>query len=96
MIQFQGFFVILDIKLYYNGAISGAISGVDSGLNENENSILNVIKTSPSISAKDLSISLNIPFRSVQRYLSNLKEKAIIERVGSNKSGYWEALDNDK
>ena len=66
--------------------------GVDSGLNENENAILNVIKTSPSISAKDLSISLNIPFRSVQRYLSNLKERAIIERVGSNKSGYWRVL----
>lgn len=44
----------------------GAISGVDSGLNENENAILNVIKTNPSISAKDLSISLSIPFRSVQ------------------------------
>lgn len=75
-----------------HGAISGAISGVDSGLNENENAILNVVKTNPSISTKDLSISLNIPFRSVQRYLSNLKEKGIIERVGSNKSGYWRVL----
>ena len=71
---------------------NGAISGVDSGLNENENAILNVIKTNPSISAKDLSISLSIPFRSVQRYISNLKEKGIIERVGSNKSGYWKVI----
>ena len=68
----------------------GAISGLDSGLNEN--AILNVVKTNPSISAKDLSISLNIPFRSVQRYILNLKEKAIIERAGSNKSGYWRVL----
>lgn len=75
-----------------HGAISGAISGVDSGLNENENEILNAIKANPSASAKDLSISLNIPFRSVQRYFSNLKEKGIIERVGSNKSGYWRLL----
>ena len=71
---------------------NGVISGVDSGLNENESEILNVIKTNPSVSAKDLSISLNIPFRSVQRYLSNLKEKGIIERIGSNKSGYWRVL----
>lgn len=28
----------------------------------------------------------------VHTYLSNLKEKAIIERVGSNKSGYWMVL----
>ena len=34
----------------------GTISGVDSGLNENENAILNVVKTNPSISTKDLSI----------------------------------------
>ena len=89
----------IDVIIPYNkevlanhGAISGAISGVDSGLNENENAILNVIKTNPNISAKDLSISLSIPFRSVQRYISNLKEKGIIERVGSNKSGYWKAI----
>ena len=75
-----------------HGAISGAISGVDSGLNENENAILNAIKANPGASAKDLSISLHIPFRSVQRYFSNLKEKGIIERVGSNKSGYWRLL----
>ena len=25
----------------------------------------------------------------MQRYFSNLKEKGIIERVGSNKTGYW-------
>lgn len=77
-----------------HGAISGAISGVDSGLNENENAILNAIKANPGASAKDLSISLHIPFRSVQRYFSNLKEKGVIERVGSNKSGYWRLLND--
>ena len=75
-----------------HGAISGAISGADSGLNENENAILNVIKTNSNVSAKDLSISLKIPFRSVQRYLSNLKEKGAIERIGSNKTGYWKVI----
>ena len=62
---------IIGIYLYKevlanHGAISGTISGVDSGLNENENAILNVIKTKPSISLKDLSISLSISFRIVQ------------------------------
>ncbi len=39
--------------------------------------------------AAQLSEKLNIPFRSVQRYISELKEKGYIERVGSNKNGYW-------
>lgn len=42
---------------------------------KNEKEILNAIKANPSATAKDLSISLNIPFRSVQKYFSNLKEK---------------------
>lgn len=75
-----------------HGAISGAISGVNSGLNENEQSIIDLLKTNPSLSAKELSYNLNIPFRSVQRYISNLKDKGIIQRIGSNKTGYWEVI----
>lgn len=57
-----------NVKIYKNGVISGTINGVDSGLNENKNKILNAIKANPSATAKDISISLNIPFRNMQRY----------------------------
>lgn len=75
-----------------HGAISGAISGVNSGLNENEQSIIDLLRTNPNLSAKELSHNLDIPFRSVQRYISNLKDKGIIQRIGSNKTGYWEVI----
>ena len=70
----------------------GAISGVDNGMNENENAILDLIKANPNLSAREISELLGIPFRSVQRYLSNLKEKKVIERAGSNKKGYWKVI----
>ncbi len=74
------------------GAISGAISGVNSGFNKGEQSIIDLLKANPNLSTKELSQTLNIPFKSIQRYISHLKDKGAIRRNGSNKTGYWEVL----
>lgn len=79
--------------LLNHGAISGAISGANiDELDEKENLIFSKIENNPKLSAKELSELLSIPFRSVQRYISNLREKGFIERVGANKNGYWEVI----
>ena len=71
-----------------NGAISGVISGINRDeLEAKEKIILSEIETN--LSTRELSENLNIPFRSVQRYISNLRENGFIERVGTNKNGYW-------
>lgn len=76
-----------------HGAISGAISGVNRDeLEAKEKIILSEIETNPNLSTRELSENLNIPFRSVQRYISNLREKGFIERVGANKNGYWKVI----
>ena len=76
-----------------HGVISDAISGVNrSDLDEKEQLVLNEIEKNPNLSAKDISGLLNLPFRSVQRYISNLKDKGFIERVGANKNGYWKVV----
>ncbi len=78
-----------------HGAISGAISGVINkieDLNTEEKRIMDAISINPTLSAKVLSEILSIPFRSVQRYLANLREKGYIERIGANKNGYWKVI----
>ena len=55
-----------------------------------ETIVLNEIKRNPKITAKQISISTNIPFRTVQRHIANLKDKGIIRRNGDNRNGYWE------
>ena len=55
-----------------------------------ETIVLNEIKRNPRISAKQISINTNIPFRTVQRHMANLKDKGIIKRSGDNRNGYWE------
>lgn len=51
--------------------------------------VLNEIKHNPRISAKQISTNTNIPFRTVQRQIANLKDKGIIKRSGDNRNGYW-------
>lgn len=71
----------------------GAISGVNrSELDEREQLVLNEIEKNQSLTAKSISELLNVPFRSVQRYIASLKEKGFIERSGSNKNGHWKIL----
>jgi len=54
--------------------------------------ILKKISENPSLSAKELSNLLNINDRTVERYVKQLKESGMIERIGSKKTGYWKIL----
>ena len=79
--------------LLNHGAINGAISGVDrEELDDKEKMILDMLTDNPRLTAKELCGASNIPFRSVQRYIANLKGKGFIERTGANKNGYWKVL----
>ncbi|MDY4188054.1 MAG: helix-turn-helix domain-containing protein [Candidatus Enterosoma sp.] len=70
---------------------NGAISGVNRDeLEAKEKIILSEIETN--LSTRELSENWNIPFSSVQRYISNLRENGFIERVGANKNGYWKVI----
>lgn len=87
--------VIIPFKqevLANHGVISGAKSGVNDGINKNEQLLIEYLRLNPHLSAKELSLKTKIPCRNIQRYISNLKEKGIIRRVGSKKNGYWEII----
>ena len=74
-----------------NGTISGVLNDVKN-ITDNEQIIINIIIENSNISQKEISDISKIPYRTVQRLISSLKSKKIIERVGSNKSGYWKIL----
>ena len=44
----------------------------------------------PKISQKELAEILNVPYRSLQRKMDELKEIKQIERKGGKRFGYWE------
>lgn len=61
-------------------------------LSNDEIRVYKAIQSDPNITAKEISDNFGIAYRSVQRYISNLKAKGLIKRVGANKNGHWEKI----
>ena len=55
-----------------------------------EKEILEIIIENPEITQVNIASRLGTASKTVQRGIATLKTKGIIERVGSNKKGYWE------
>ena len=47
------------------------------------------LKSSPIITIDELATEINLSKRTTERVISSLKEKGIIEKDGSKKSGLW-------
>ena len=57
-----------------------------------EQKVLDEIIKNPYITQVQLSEIIGISRRSIAKHISNLKEKQVITRVGSDRKGYWEIL----
>jgi len=57
-----------------------------------EQNILNAIADNPNITILGLSEAIGLSISGIRKNLSKLKEKGILRRVGSDKSGYWEII----
>ena len=62
---------------------------VGDKLNQTQIEIIHLIKQNPYITTSELSDKIGISSRSIERNIAKLKEKEIIDRVGSDKAGYW-------
>ena len=61
---------------------------------DNQMQLLDCIKNDPFISAKRIADQITISSRKVQENLKKLKDLGLIERIGSDKGGYWKIIDN--
>ena len=59
-------------------------------LTERQQKILNLIKESPTITGKQLSETLSVSQRTIERDLSQLKKKGILRHEGKDNDGKWE------
>lgn len=65
---------------------------VPVNLNKTENEILNLIIKNNNITHIEIANVLKITDKTAKRNTKKLKEKGIIERIGSDKTGYWKIL----
>ena len=61
-------------------------------LSDRDLKILEIMKKESSITIKDLSKEFNVTEKTIFRAIQKLKELNKIERVGSDKNGYWKVL----
>ena len=54
-----------------------------------ESTVLELIKTTPSIKITEIADALNVSPRTAKTLIASLVEKGFIERVGGKKTGYW-------
>ncbi|MCQ2799651.1 MAG: hypothetical protein MJ228_02645 [Bacilli bacterium] len=68
-----------------NGEINGELS-------QEEFAVLSVFKNNKNVVKEDIIKGTGFSSRSIDRIIKSLKEKELIKRIGSNKTGYWEVL----
>ena len=57
--------------------------------------VFDLIKANNTITATEISERLGISLSTVKRKIKELKDKSIIERVGSDKTGYWQIIKHE-
>ena len=58
-------------------------------LTERQQEILNLIKSTPTISAKQMSETLSVTPRTIERDLSLMKKVGVLKREGKDNNGVW-------
>ena len=61
-------------------------------LNDIQNRIIEFIINDKYITQNTIAEKLNVNVRTIKRYFKVLIDNNIIERVGSDKNGYWEVI----
>ena len=64
----------------------------NNDLSENEKRVLLELINNPSIPYDTLVVKLKISRRTVSRVFESLVKKGYIQRVGTNKKGYWKVI----
>jgi len=58
-----------------------------------EEKVYKFLRKNPNATIKIISNDTNLSTRTVQRILSSLKEKDLLIRMGSDKTGYWKIIE---
>ena len=67
-------------------------AGINAGINDTQKKILILIGENKFISLEEIANILRMNKRTIEKSVENLKEKNLLKRRGSKKSGFWEIL----
>ena len=68
-------------------------NGVTGEVTDRERQVLQLLIEDPGYTMPQLAEKMTVSRKTVAGYLKSLKEKDVIERVGTTRSGHWEIMD---
>ena len=83
------FFEFIRPNIYLNKKIS-------EKLTKQEETVLNLIASNQKLSKKEIALRINKSDKTIQRIISSLQDKGLIEREGGNRRTYWKLIENKK
>ena len=63
--------------------------GANVGVNETQQKMLELLKENPHLTAAQLGERIGITKRRIESNMTSLKKAGLLERIGSDKTGYW-------
>jgi len=75
------------------GLVDGLVENdTINSLSDNECMVFEEMQAHPKVTANELSEILNINLRNTEKIIEKLKEKGLVKRTGSRKTGHWEVV----
>jgi ATP-dependent DNA helicase RecG len=69
---------------------------VTKKVTDNQRKILAYMQNNAHITTRQLSIKIGISNRKIKDNIKKLKEKNLVKRIGSPRSGYWKVMELDE
>jgi predicted HTH transcriptional regulator len=79
-----------EMHINYTPAVNDTVNKPNDTVND---TVFNLIKQDNKITASEISERLIISLSTVNRKIKELKDKGILERIGSDKTGYWKIIE---
>ena len=67
----------------------------DNNYTLQQQAIINIIKSNPSVKQEEIATQINKSLRTVKNYMEEMQEKGLIERKNGKRNGEWFILDNN-
>ena len=84
---------ILNALVEHQGKSNADIAD-EKGLNYQQQRVLGYLRADRHNTAAKIAADLDMSARQIERMLADMKAKGIIRRIGANRNGYWEVVDD--
>ena len=79
-----------------NDTVNNDFDTVNDTVKNQNDTVFSLIKQNNNITANEISVKLGKSLPTVKRKIKNLKDRKVIERIGSDKTGSWKILKEDE